>query len=206
LTIFFKKSGENRMKIREEEGISTKLIHPHTLVYIICISLFILIFAVDLFIPLGVAAGVPYVAVVLVSLWIPKRNFTVWVALASSVLTIIGLFYSPIGGEMWKVLFNRAIALFAIWTTAVLTLQRKTIEEERFRSVQEAKLMLEETKILRGLIPICASCKKIRDDKGYWNQIEIYIEKHSDAHFSHGICQECQDKLYGDQNWYRKNK
>ena len=194
------------MKIREEEGISTKLIHPHTLVYIICISLFILIFAVDLFIPLGVAAGVPYVAVVLVSLWIPKRNFTVWVALASSVLTIIGLFYSPIGGEMWKVLFNRAIALFAIWTTAVLTLQRKTIEEERFRSVQEAKLMLEETKILRGLIPICASCKKIRDDKGYWNQIEIYIEKHSDAHFSHGICQECQDKLYGDQNWYRKNK
>lgn len=192
------------MNIREEEGISTKPIHPDTLVYIICIFLFILIFAVDLFIPLGVAAGVPYVAVVLVSLWIPKRNFTVWVALASSVLTMIGLFYSPLGGEMWKVLFNRALALFAIWTTAVLTLQRKTIEEERFRAVQEAKLMLEETKILRGLIPICASCKKIRDDKGYWNQIEIYIEKHSDAHFSHGICQECQDKLYGDQDWYRR--
>ncbi|MBU2430092.1 MAG: hypothetical protein KKH99_05320 [Proteobacteria bacterium] len=107
---------------------------------------------------------------------------------------------------MWKVLFNRVLALFAIWTTAMLTLQRKTIEEERFRAVQEAKQMLEETKILRGLIPICASCKKIRDDKGYWNQIEIYIEKHSDAHFSHGICKECQDKLYGDQDWYKRKK
>ncbi len=194
------------MKIKEEKGTSTKHIHPHALIYLLCIFLFTLIFAIDLFIPLGVAAGVPYVAVVLISLWVPKRNFTVWVAFISSVLTIIGLFYSPLGGEMWKVLFNRALALFAIWTTAVLTLQRKTIEDKRIRAVQEAKQMLEETKILRGLIPICASCKKIRDDKGYWNQIEIYIEKHSDAHFSHGICQECKDKLYGDQDWYKKEK
>ena len=193
------------MKIKEKRGASSKPSHPHALIYTACIFLFTLIFAIDLFIPLGVAAGVPYVAVVLVSLWIPKRNFTVWVALVSSVLTITGFFYSPLGGEMWKVLFNRALALFAIWTTAVLTLQRKTMEEERFRAVQKAKQMLEETKILRGLIPICASCKKIRDDKGYWNQIEMYIEKHSDAHFSHGICQECQDKLYGDQDWYNNS-
>ena len=194
------------MQIKDEMEKPTKLIHSHTLVYIICIFLFTLIFAVDLFIPLGVAAGVLYVAVVLVSLWVPKRNFTLWVSLASSVLTIIGLLYSPQGGEMWKVLFNRALALFAIWTTAVLTLQRRTIEEERLRSVQEAKQLLEETKILRGLIPICASCKKIRDDKGYWNQLESYIEKHSDARFSHGICRECQDRLYGDQDWYKKEK
>jgi hypothetical protein len=202
----YKKSGEADMQIKDEMEKPTKLIHSHTLVYIICIFLFTLIFAVDLFIPLGVAAGVLYVAVVLVSLWVPKRNFTLWVSLASSVLTIIGLLYSPQGGEMWKVLFNRALALFAIWTTAVLTLQRRTIEEERLRSVQEAKHLLEETKILRGLIPICASCKKIRDDKGYWNQLESYIEKHSDARFSHGICRECQDRLYGDQDWYKKEK
>ena len=194
------------MKIQEKRGVSTKTIHSHIFIYIICVFLFTIIFAIDLFTPLGVAAGVPYVAVVLVSLWVLKRNFTVWVALVSSVLTIIGLFYSPLGGEVWKVLLNRALALFAIWTTAVLTLQRKSIEEERYRAVLAAKQMLEETKILRGLIPICASCKKIRDDKGYWNQIEIYIEKHSDAQFSHGICQECQDKLYGDQDWYKRKK
>ncbi|MFH2058124.1 MAG: hypothetical protein ABIJ59_04400 [Pseudomonadota bacterium] len=181
-----------------------KAIKNQNLIYATCIFLFVLIFSIDLFIPLGVAAGVPYVSVVLVSLWIPKKNFTIGIALISSVLTILGLFYSPTGGEMWKVLFNRFLALFAIWTTTILTLQRKRIEEDRLKAVQEAKELLEETKILRGLLPICASCKKIRDDKGYWNQIEIFIEKHSDAHFSHGICQDCQEKLYGDQDWFKK--
>ncbi len=55
-----------------------------------------------------------------------------------------------------------------------------------------------EIKTLRGLIPICAHCKKIRDDKGYWNQIEIYISNHSEAEFSHSICQECLEKYYPD--------
>jgi len=60
-------------------------------------------------------------------------------------------------------------------------------------SVQKAE---EEVKVLRGLLPICSSCKKIRDDKGYWNQIEGYITEHSEAIFSHGICPECAEKLY----------
>lgn len=51
-------------------------------------------------------------------------------------------------------------------------------------------------KTLSGMLPICASCKKIRDDKGYWNQIEAYITEHSEAKFSHGICPECMKKLY----------
>lgn len=55
-----------------------------------------------------------------------------------------------------------------------------------------------EVKTLRGLIPICSSCKKIRDDKGIWNQIEIYIRNHSDAEFTHGICPDCVKKLYPD--------
>lgn len=52
------------------------------------------------------------------------------------------------------------------------------------------------TQELSGMLPICASCKKIRDDKGYWNQIETYIKAHSDAKFTHGICPECSEKLY----------
>jgi len=55
-----------------------------------------------------------------------------------------------------------------------------------------------ELKILSGLLPICMSCKKIRDDRGYWNQIEAFIHKNSEARFSHGICPECYDKLYTD--------
>jgi len=57
-------------------------------------------------------------------------------------------------------------------------------------------------KTLKGLLPVCSSCKKIRDDKGYWNQIEGYIEKYSEVKFSHGICPECSDKLYGKEDWY----
>ena len=54
----------------------------------------------------------------------------------------------------------------------------------------------------RQQLPICTHCKKIRDDKGYWNQLESYIEKHSDAVFTHGICKECIEKLYPDLNIY----
>lgn len=65
---------------------------------------------------------------------------------------------------------------------------------------------LAEINTLRGLLPICATCKKIRDDKGYWNQIESYIQKHSEAEFSHSICPECSDELYGKEDWYIKMK
>ncbi|MCP4350306.1 MAG: response regulator [Desulfobacterales bacterium] len=61
-----------------------------------------------------------------------------------------------------------------------------------------------EMKILKGLIPICSHCKKVRDDEGYWRQIEGYIRKHSGSEFSHGICPICADELYGDQEWYKK--
>jgi len=57
---------------------------------------------------------------------------------------------------------------------------------------------IEEVRTLRGIIPICSSCKKIRDDKGIWNQIEAYISVHSEAEFSHGICPDCVKKLYPD--------
>jgi hypothetical protein len=63
-------------------------------------------------------------------------------------------------------------------------------------TIKEFKIALQKVKVLSGLIPICASCKKIRDDKGYWNQLESYLKAHSDADFTHGICPECVKKLY----------
>lgn len=59
-------------------------------------------------------------------------------------------------------------------------------------------------KLLSGFLPICASCKKIRDDEGYWNQIESYIQNHSEAEFSHSICPDCAKKLYPDMNPYEQ--
>ena len=74
--------------------------------------------------------------------------------------------------------------------------ERKQAEASRQKLIQELQNALAEVKTLSGLLPICASCKKIRDDKGYWNQIESYIRNHSEAEFSHSICPECVTKLY----------
>lgn len=73
---------------------------------------------------------------------------------------------------------------------------RKKAEEDRERLINELKEASARIKTLHGLLPICASCKKIRDDQGYWNQIEAYISEHSEAQFTHGICPECVEKLY----------
>jgi len=61
-----------------------------------------------------------------------------------------------------------------------------------------------EMKILRGLLPMCSQCKKIRDDKGFWEQVDSYLEDHSQLIFTHGICPDCLDSLYGDTDWYKK--
>ena len=78
-----------------------------------------------------------------------------------------------------------------------------TIARARFADLMELRRLnaelqaaLAKVKILSGLLPICASCKKIRDDQGYWHQVEVYIRDHSEAEFSHGICPDCAQKLY----------
>ena len=76
--------------------------------------------------------------------------------------------------------------------------KRKALEVDREKLIKKLQDALDTIKTLRGIIPICASCKKIRDDKGYWNQIEIYIKDHSYADFTHGICPECSKKLYSE--------
>jgi hypothetical protein len=81
---------------------------------------------------------------------------------------------------------------------AQLFLKQKEMEEAREKLIRKLQKALSEVKKLSGLLPICASCKKIRDDKGYWNQIEVYIRDHSEAEFTHGICPECMKKLYPD--------
>jgi PleD family two-component response regulator len=69
---------------------------------------------------------------------------------------------------------------------------QKSLQEQN-RQLQEA---LANVKTLKGLLPICSSCKKIRDDEGYWQQVEVYVRDHSEAEFSHGICPDCIKKLY----------
>jgi len=82
--------------------------------------------------------------------------------------------------------------------------ERKAIEVEREKMVLELRAALDDVKTLSGLLPICSVCKKIRDDKGYWNQIEAYIHKLSGTQFSHGICPDCAREFYPDLDLDKK--
>jgi len=75
---------------------------------------------------------------------------------------------------------------------------RKLAEEEREKLIKELQEALKEIKTLRGILPICSFCKKIRDDKGYWEQVDVYIHKYSQADISHGICPACAKEHYPD--------
>jgi hypothetical protein len=94
----------------------------------------------------------------------------------------------------------RYLQLFLLVSLISLTLFLLFIfyryEKQRAKNLALIREALDKVKVLSGLLPICASCNKIRDDKGYWNQIESYIKEHSEAEFSHSICPECAKKLY----------
>lgn len=82
--------------------------------------------------------------------------------------------------------------------------ERKRAERERERLIWELQDALSKVKKLSGLLPICASCKKIRDNKGYWNQLEVFISEHSEVDFSHSLCPDCVRKIY--PNYFRSEE
>jgi transcriptional regulator with PAS, ATPase and Fis domain len=110
--------------------------------------------------------------------------------------------YPGLGGQKRYIIFDAA----PVYDTdgelvaAVETLQditrRKRLEEEKDLLVTQLREALASIKQLQGLLPICSTCKKIRDDKGYWNKLECYIEAHSAAEFTHSMCPECEAKFY----------
>jgi len=102
-----------------------------------------------------------------------------WTAiLGSVVLCVVGLLF------FWNKSLQREI------------LARKKIETERNALIDELNTSLQEVKTLQGFLPICTNCRKIREDSGYWQQIESYIQEHTDARFTHGICPDCMREMY----------
>jgi hypothetical protein len=110
----------------------------------------------------------------------------------------------PLGGEMIALAPDRLYvmggALIVPFTAFTILTSREAYRDLKGRL--QAAAVLEEAlanvRTLSGLLPICASCKKIRNDRGYWSQIEEYVREHSDADFTHGICPDCARRLYGD--------
>ncbi len=113
--------------------------------------------------------------------------------------------YVIIGDTIYQAFFEKVVGylmgflLFAFGVNKWLPNIVKQTRKDR----ENLKNAASELKLLTGLLPICGSCHKIRDDKGYWNRIESYIENHSEALFSYGLCKNCSDKLYGDESWYK---
>jgi len=86
--------------------------------------------------------------------------------------------------------------LLALWLQSREEAARRRAQEEREKVVQELSAALANVKTLSAMLPICSSCRKIRDDEGYWSQIEEYVRKHTDTEFTHGICPDCVRTLY----------
>ncbi len=110
------------------------------------------------------------------------------------------------GVKTWDVL--RVILILTLIASLIITIilrwnRRLAREiETRKKTEEELKEALENLKSLSGLLPICSHCKNIRDDKGYWNQIEEYLEAHTEASLSHSLCPKCYEELYGNESWF----
>ncbi len=123
-----------------------------------------------------------------------------WGQHAGIIMSIIGVILNLVIMIFLKYDVNRDVLSIGIgimsYTIIALIVGHLVQLNERLRNA------ITQIKTLQGLIPICASCKKIRNDKGYWQTVESYIQQHSDADFSHGICPECLPKLY--PKYYKK--
>ena len=134
---------------------------------------------------------------------------------------ISGLLYSIL--DLWIIISLKTtvtpIAMIVIWVSFIIAnvlgilgawrlhiYRRKQygiwIKDKQHR--EELQTALKNVKTLQGLLPVCSRCKKIRDSKGYWEQIDTYFEKHSDIEFTHGLCESCENELYGNEGWFKK--
>ncbi len=117
------------------------------------------------------------------------------------VIVLTGLYDQDIGAQAvyngaQDYLIKGDVSSGLLVRSILYAIERKKMENEKEKLLQELREALAKVKLLSGFLPICSSCKKIRNDKGYWQQIEAYISEHSDTKFSHGLCNECAKKLY----------
>jgi len=145
----------------------------------ITVGLVVGILVLDMMLPLDLAAGMFYVALVMISLWSQKRSFTIFVAAACTALILMDFLYSPDHQNLQMEIAERGLALFATFSTAILALLLTRAQED--------------CEILRGLLPMCAGCKKIRDE-GTWQHLEKYVRANSDVQFSRTLCPDCRKK------------
>ncbi len=167
------------------------------------------VFILDLNLPLGVAGGMPYILLVMMTNWAPKVGQVYLAAALATLLTIVGYFLSPPGAELWQVLTNRSWSIVGIWVAAGFAIKSK-IEFDRALNAQqrlaksladleirndELQKAIGAIKTISGIVPICAWCgSQIKNDDGEWVGIEKYFGNHTDARISHGMCPRCSER------------
>jgi K+-sensing histidine kinase KdpD len=119
---------------------------------------------------------------------LPTAEYRTTVAYQLIVFVIVGLILSWLGGELRRLR----------WNALQLADERSEMLKNLRETLAERDAALENVRVLSGLLPICAACKKIRDDEGNWQQIETYISGHSQAKFTHGLCPACARQFYDD--------
>jgi hypothetical protein len=143
-----------------------------------------LVFGLDLLDRFGNAVGVLYVApVLLVGLGTARRNpRIVGIASVCSALTVVGFALAPAPPVLGVAVVNRMLSLLAVWLAASLCLLYFRVEDDEDAA--------------RAFLPICASCKQIRDQEGLWHRLETYFSEQLGIRFTHGICPDCVRQLY----------
>ena len=159
---------------------------PSRLIIIGSLFVGLAIFVFDVSLPLGVAGGIPYVALVLIGLWSPWPPYILMLASIGTVLTVAGYALSPPGGEAWMVIANRALAIVAIWTTAILVAQRSRTEKASSDSATKFRNLIEGSIqgvwINRGLDqPVLFANQAFADMLGYGGPKTLHTLKTSDV-------------------------
>lgn len=135
------------------------------------------IFLIDVFSPIGIILPMLFVIPVYLAGWLPQRWALPVAGVTATILVPLGALLSPPGGVDWIVWTNRLLSIVTIWLTVAVSFFQHRLAAE--------------IKSLHGLLPICASCKKIRDEQDQWHSLEMFIRDHSDAQFTHGLCPIC---------------
>ena len=139
-----------------------------------------------IFFPLGLCSGIFY--------WFLETIIHVEIFKAGPYSVQIFPLNNP--NELWmRLLIVLMILLFGVISQQLANKITSAYQREKEITIR-LEQSIKEIKVLRDILPICASCKKIRDDNGYWNQIEAYFTTHSETEFTHSVCPECQEKLY----------
>jgi hypothetical protein len=158
--------------------------------------------ALDALTPLDLNLAVFQVVLVWsATFWTSRRELIV-VAIVCSIFVVLPFWLSPrIRPVTWMDETNVLLHLAVVWAITQVALRRKGADEARRKAAQALAEAQATVRVLSGLLPICAWCKKIRNDDGTWQQLEVYIRSHSQAEFTHGACEECSAHVLSEQQF-----